>query len=135
MRRRNLIPIAILLSVAFNIGFAIISMQDDGGFNWPFFDLGPAVMQDSFYMRAPGLESPFGMIGDVPGGYSLYTGNPLQTGSSESWIGFLDSPEDWGVNIPNYDASTLVVALLFAIVPILVIIILGRRSYGSTKTQ
>ena len=55
MRRRNLIPIVILLSVVFNIGFAIISMQDVGGFNWPFFDLGPAVIQDSFYMRAPGL--------------------------------------------------------------------------------
>jgi hypothetical protein len=135
MRRRNLIPIVILLSVVFNIGFAIISMQDDERLNWPFFDLGPAVIQDSFYMRAPGLESPFGMIGDIPGGYSLYSGNPLQTGSLENWTGFLGSPEDWSVNIPNYDASTIVVALLFTVVPIFVIIILGRRSYGSTKTQ
>ena len=135
MRRRNLIPIVILLSVTFNIGFAICSMQDDEGFNWPFFDLGPAVIQDSFYMRAPGLESPFGMIGDVPGGYSLYSGNPLQTGSSENWTGFLSSPDDWNVNIPNYTASTIVVAFLFTVVPIFVIIILGRRSYGSTKTQ
>ena len=135
MRKRNLIPIVILLSVAFNIGFAIISMQDDGDFNWPFFDLGPAVMQDSFYMRAPGLESPFGMIGDIPGGYSLYTGNPLQTGSMENWTAFLRSSEDWGTIIPNYDANTIVIALLFAVVPIFVIIILGRRSYGSTKTQ
>jgi len=135
MRRRNLIPIVILLSVVFNIGFAIISMQDDGGFGWPFFDLGPAVIQDSFYMRAPGLESPFGIIGDIPGGYSLYSGNPLQTGSADNWTEFLGTLEDWGVSIPNYDTSTIVVALLFAIVPILVIIILGRRSYGSTKTQ
>jgi hypothetical protein len=135
MRRRNLIPIVILLTVVFNIGFAIISMQNDGGFSWPFFELGPAVIQDSFYARAPGLESPFGMIGDIPGGYSLYTGNPLQTGSADNWTEFLGTLEDWGVRIPNYDTNTIVVALLFAIVPILVIIILGRRSYGSTKTQ
>ena len=66
MRRRNLIPIAILLSVVFNIGFALIVTQGEGGIDWPFFDLGPAVIQDSLYVRAPGLESPYGMIGDVP---------------------------------------------------------------------
>jgi len=135
MRRRNLIPIVIVLSVAFNIGFAIISMQDDGGITWPFFELGPAVIQDSFYMRAPGLESPFGMIGDVPGGYSLYTGNPLQTGSSENWIGFLGVQDEWLINYPNTDVSTIVLAVLFTVIPFFVIIILGRRSYGSTKTQ
>ncbi len=135
MRRRNLIPIVILLSIAFNIGFALYTTQGDEGINWPFFDLGPAVIQDSFYMRAPGLESPYGMIGDVPGGYSLYTGNPLQTGTSENLTGFLGIQDEWSFNYPNYDVSTIVVALLFAVIPVLIIVILGRRSYGSTKTQ
>ncbi len=135
MRRRNLIPIVILLSVVFNIGFALFVTQGDAGIDWPFFDLGPAVIQDSYYARAPGLESPFGIIGDVPGGYSLYTGNPLQIVQSENLTGFLGVPNDWFVNYPNYDVSTLVAAFLFAVVPLVVIVILGRRSYGSTKTQ
>lgn len=135
MRRRSLIPIVIVLSVVFNISFAVYTMQEDGGVLWPFFDLGPAVIQDSSYMRAPGLETPYGIIGDVPGGYSLYTGNPLQTGSTENLTGFLGIQEFWGTTYAEYDISIIVVALLFATVPLFVIIILGRRSYGSTKTQ
>jgi hypothetical protein len=135
MRRRNLIPIAIVVSVAFNFGFALLSTQGDMGIVWPFYDLGPAVIQDSFYMRAPGLESPFGIIGDIPGGYSLYTGNPLQTSSQETLTGILGVQEDWMVTHPIYDVITVVVALLFAVVPFFAIIIIGRRSYGSSKTQ
>ncbi|MHA2353427.1 MAG: hypothetical protein ACXABX_09940 [Candidatus Thorarchaeota archaeon] len=135
MRRRNLIPIVIFVSVAFNIGFALYTTQGAVVINWPFFDLGPAVIQDSFYMRAPGLESPFGIIGDIPGGYSLYTGNPLETGTSENITGIPGILDNWMVNYPNYDVNTIIVALLFAVVPLFVIIILGRKSYGSTKTQ
>jgi hypothetical protein len=135
MRKWNLIPIVILLSVVFNIGFALFSAQGETGVNWPFFDLGPAVIQDSFYMRAPGLESPYGMIGDVPGGYSLYAGSPLQTGSSENLTWFLGFQDNWMIDILNYDISILMTALLFAVIPLFVIVILGRRSYGSTKTQ
>jgi len=133
MRRRNLIPIVIVLSVVFNFGFAIVITQE--GIDWPFFDLGPAVIQDSFYMRAPGLETPFGIIGDVPGGYSLYTGSPLQTGTSENITGLLGIQGDLMFGFQNYKMDVLVLALLFAIVPLFVILILGRRSYGSTKTQ
>jgi hypothetical protein len=111
------------------------SAQEDGRVSWPFFDLGPAVIQDSFYMRAPGLESPYGIIGDIPGGYSLYTGNPLQTGPAENLTGFLDFQENWMVSYANYSISTIVVAILFAAIPLFAIVILGRRSYGSTKTQ
>ena len=127
MRRRTLIPIVILLSFAFNIGFALLTTTGTSDINWPFADLGPAVIQDSFYMRAPGLESPFGMIGDVPGGYSLYIGNPLQTGPAESTTTFLE--------VQTLNTGTIVLALSFAVLPLLVIIVLGRRSYGSTKTQ
>jgi hypothetical protein len=133
MRKRKLIPVVIVLSVIFNFGFAILITQES--VDWPFFDLGPAVIQDSFYMRAPGLETPFGIIGDVPGGYSLYTGNPLQTGTSENVTGLLGIQGDLMFGIPNYNTGVLVLALLFAVVPLFVIFILGRRSYGSTKTQ
>ena len=135
MRKRSLIPIVILASVAFNIGFVILVNQGDGGFRWPFVDLGPAVIQDSFFVRAPGLESPYGMIGDVPGGYSLYTGNPLQTEPSENLTGVLGVQDEWEITFQQQDGSTLLVAVIFAVVPLLGIIILGRRSYGSAKTQ
>ena len=127
MQRRTLIPIVILLSFAFNIGFALLTTTGTSDITWPFADLGPAVIQDSFYMRAPGLESPFGMIGDVPGGYSLYIGNPLQTGPSDNTTMFLE--------VQTLHTGTIVLALSFAVLPLLVIIVLGRRSYGSTKTQ
>jgi hypothetical protein len=123
----------IILSVVFNFGFAIFVTQSS--VDWPFVDLGPAVIQDSFYMRAPGLETPFGIIGDVPGGYSLYTGNPLQTGTAENMTELLGISEDLLIGSPELRADVLVLAVIFAVVPFLIIFILGRRSYGSTKTQ
>jgi hypothetical protein len=135
MRKRSIIPILILASIAFNIGFALFTSHGERGIQWPFIDLGPAVIQDSYLARAPGLESPYGVIGDVPGGYSLYSGNPLQTGSSENLTGFLNIQDVWIVNYPNYNINTLLTAFLFSVIPILIIVILGRRSYGSTKTQ
>jgi hypothetical protein len=124
----------ILLSIIFNLGFAVFT-QGEVDTNWPFVELGPAVIQDSFYMRAPGLESPYGMIGDVPGGYSLYTGNPLQTGPLDNVSGFLDSDVSWIIHYPNYGINTIVIALMFTVIPLAVIVIIGRKSYGSTKTQ
>jgi hypothetical protein len=122
LRKRTLIPVAILLSVIFNIGFVLVN-QGNEILHWPFFELGPAVLQDSFFSRAPGLESVFGLIGDIPGGYSLYSGNPLQTG-------------DWGdLTGSTLNPQILIMGILFALIPILIVIILGRRSYGSTKTQ
>ena len=91
-------------------------------------------MQDSYYIRAPGLESPYGMIGDIPGGYPLYSGNPLQSGSPENLTDSIDSV-DWQFTAPALDMNTVLLAISFAIVPVALILILGRRSYGSTKTQ
>ena len=135
MRKRTLIPIAIICSIAFNVGFVIYHGQGNQNVHWLFFELGPAVLQDSFFARAPGLESPFGMIGDIPGGYSLYSGNPLQTEYLANLTGFSDSSEFWIFSPPTFSIQNLIIGLLFAIVPLISIIILGRRSYGSTKTQ
>ena len=88
-------------------------------------------MQDSYYIRSPGLESPFGMIGDIPGGYPLYSGNPLQSDIPEN----LTDSAEWQFSAPALDMNAVLLAISFAVVPIVLILILGRRSYGSTKTQ
>lgn len=134
LRKTVILPIIIGLSLVFNIGF-IVGLQ---GFNeaisWPFIDLGPAVMQDSYLIRAPGLESPFGMIGDIPGGYPLYLGNPLL--SEESMNNSASATSNlWNYGTPAFDTNILVIILCFAIIPIFIVVVLGRRSYGSSKTQ
>ncbi|MHA1135158.1 MAG: hypothetical protein ACTSSE_01585 [Candidatus Thorarchaeota archaeon] len=133
MKKKWIIPIVIALSLIFNIGFAL-SAQITNQTSWLFSDLGPAVMQDSYYIRSPGLESPYGMIGDIPGGYPVYLGNPLQSDSQGNFT-FSSDQVDWNYTAPTSDEGTLLLAIVFAIVPITLILILGRRSYGSTKTQ
>jgi hypothetical protein len=133
LRKKWIIPVVIAISLVFNFGYAL-TYQSGESQSWLFPDLGPAVMQDSYYIRAPGLESPYGMIGDIPGGYSLYYGNPLHSDLFDNYsiaIGTLD----WHYGVPAPDLSMIFLAIIFAAVPVTLIIILGRRSYGSTKTQ
>jgi hypothetical protein len=134
MRKRGMIPIIILLSLVLNIGYAITVQDSNRATQWPFFELGPSVIQDSFYVRAPGVESPFGIIGDVPGGYSLYTGNPLQSGKDNSLANFT-TPQLWVYGQPIIEMSVILLGVFFALIPVTLILFLGRRSYGSTKTQ
>ena len=135
MRKGSLLIIIILLTSAFNIGFILMSSSaDENQSVWPFYDLGPAIIQDSYYVRAPSLESPFGLIGDIPGGYSLYSGNPLQTYSfnMSEWIINQDA---MGLSETAFGPEQLFLALGFAIIPIIFVILLGRKSYGATKTR
>ena len=134
LRRRMLIPIIITISLLFNIGFALAIQNASQSSPWVFFDLGPAVMQDSYYIRTPGLESPYGMIGDIPGGYPIYSGNPLQSEQPENFTEFNENLF-WNYAPSTQNMSVLLLALVFAVVPVALILILGRRSYGSTKTQ
>jgi len=134
LRKKWLIPVAIILSLIFNIGFALAFQNTNQSSSWIFNDLGPAVMQDSYYIRSPGLESPYGMIGDVPGGYPLYSGNPLQSDSPENLTNSSNSA-DWQSSAPTLDMNTILLAISFTLVPVALIMVLGRRSYGSTKTQ
>ncbi|MCJ7817545.1 MAG: hypothetical protein MUP60_01735, partial [Candidatus Thorarchaeota archaeon] len=129
LRKKWIIPIAIAISLIFNIGFALTYQYTDQSSSWLFSDLGPAVMQDSYYIRAPGLESPYGMIGDIPGGYPLYSGNPLQSDSPENLTDSSDSI-DWQLSAPALDMNAVLLAISFAVVPVALILILGRRSYG-----
>jgi len=134
LRKKWIIPIIIVISLAFNFGFAFVYQHTDLTSSWFFTDLGPAVMQDSYYIRAPGLESPYGIIGDIPGGYPLYSGNPLQAGLHDNYTTPIGSTVwQYGPPIPNM--NTVILAIIFAAVPVALILILGRRSYGSTKTQ
>ena len=134
MKKKWIIPVVIVLSLIFNIGFALAFQNTNQSSSWIFNDLGPAVMQDSYYIRSPGLESPYGMIGDVPGGYPLYSGNPLQSDSPEN-LTDSSSTTGWQFSAPTLDMNVVLLAISFAIVPVTLILILGRRSYGSTKTQ
>jgi len=133
LRKKWIIPVVIVFSLIFNIGFAL-TFQNTNQSSWVFGDIGPAVMQDSYYIRSPGLESPFGMIGDIPGGYPLYSGNPLQSDSPEN-LTDLSGSIDWQFSTPALDMNAVLLAISFAVVPVVLILILGRRSYGSTKTQ
>jgi hypothetical protein len=128
LKKKWIIPVIIVLSLVFNFGFAFAIQNTDHTSFWLFEDIGPAVMQDSYYIRAPGLESPYGIIGDVPGGYPLYSGNPLQPYSPHN-------KTDWQLRAPAFELDTVILVISFAIVPLGIILILGRRSYGSTKTQ
>lgn len=133
MKKKWIIPIVIVLSLIFNIGIAL-SAQSINHTSWLFTDLGPAVMQDSFYVRSPGLESPYGIVGDIPGGYPIYVGNPLQSNSPDN-LTSSSNIVDWDYSGSTPEMGTVLLAIVFAIVPITLILILGRRSYGSTKTQ
>ena len=134
MRKSTVLVAIIFMSITFNIGYTIIAQTQDQTVRWPLFEIGPSIVQDSYYIRAPGLESPFGIIGDIPGGYSLYTGSPLQTESQDN---LTDSsvPQSWTYGLPRVEWSVILLGVLFAAVPLSLILLLGRKSYGSTKTQ
>ncbi|MHA2071309.1 MAG: hypothetical protein ACW985_05935, partial [Candidatus Thorarchaeota archaeon] len=126
----------ILSSTSFNVLIIIwTGVSNDAQTGWVFADLGPAVIQDSYHDRAPALESPFGVIGDIPGGYSLYSGNPLQSDGSYNLSDWIAGEALFPISDGAIQFDYLLIAALFAFVPLMVIIIAGRRSFGSAKTQ
>ena len=135
MRRSTAIALTILISTAFNIWVAIVIDSNATSYGWPFSELGPAILQDSYYSRAPGLETVYGTIGDVPGGYSLYSGSPLQDSDLNTTAALPHFAQPWPIFIQTIEGPMLMLAVLFAVVPLISIIIIGRRSYGSTKTR
>jgi hypothetical protein len=136
MKRRQLLVLLILASTAFNVLFIIgTGKESQTQLGWPFVDLGPAVIQDSYHNRAPVLESPLGMIGDVPGGYSPYSGNPLQNEAPDDLSGWIAGATPFFIEDSAIQIDYLLLAVLFAVIPLLVIIIAGRRSFGSAKTH
>ncbi len=135
MRRRQLIPIIMLLSIVFNIGFAFYINSTGSQTQWIFPELGPAVIQDAYHNRAPALESPFGQIGDIPGGYSLYRGSPLQRGVYDDLADWFESP-GFSIRVsPPIDITAFVLAVSLLVIPSMILIVVGRRSYGSSKTH
>ncbi len=134
--RKRMILIALLLSVSFNVlaAFAVSAFPRTSQ-AWLFPDLGPGILQDSYYSRAPALESLFGAIGDVPGGYSLYAGSPLQGGFNDNLSTWMVGSIPWRLSMPASEGSAIVAAIAVAALPLLIVFIFGRRSYGSTKTR
>ncbi|MFX1367667.1 MAG: hypothetical protein ACFFAY_03610 [Promethearchaeota archaeon] len=136
MRRKSLVVLLLTLSLGFNIGFFVLtSLFETLAPVWPFAELGPALVQDSYFGRAPALEAPFGMIGDVPGGYSLYAGNPLQADLSSNLTGWILGIEHVSLRPSLLAADILVAAVLTSFCPAFIIVIMGRKSFGSKKTQ
>jgi hypothetical protein len=135
LNKRILILVVFLASCLFNILFLTMTqIQADSDSGWIFPELGPAVIQDSYHNRAPGLESPFGMIGDIPGGYSLYSGNPLQTGVHENLTNWVNGPNQIMIQPLQPEIAPLFFSIALALIPIILVIVLGRKSYGASKT-
>ncbi|NHJ12655.1 MAG: hypothetical protein EAX95_03225 [Candidatus Thorarchaeota archaeon] len=135
-RKARLILFALTVALSFNVTFIVLyNSVAPASSSWPFLDLGPGLMQDSYSNRAPSLESPFGMIGDIPGGYSLYAGCPLQPNPPDTLLPWIPSVDSWAFQSPSEDIGMALVAFLVSIVPLGVVLLLGRKSFGSAKTQ
>ena len=136
MRRKSLLVLLLAVSLSFNIGFFVLaSVLNVQAPSWPFAELGPALVQDSYSGRAPSLEAPFGMIGDVPGGYSLYMGNPLQESPSSNLSEWIDGIEYVVFYANPLQADVLIAVILVSLCPIVTVIAIGRKSFGSKKTR
>ncbi len=136
MTRRQVLVLLMLASTSFNVLFIVVfGAGSETSSGWPFVDIGPAVTQDSYHDRAPALESPFGMIGDIPGGYSLYSGNPLQNEIPGDLRGWFSGDAPFVIERQDVQLDYLLLAAVISIVPLLIVVIAGRRSFGSAETQ
>ncbi|MFW9977890.1 MAG: hypothetical protein ACFFEJ_07420 [Candidatus Thorarchaeota archaeon] len=123
MNRKKVLLVVIMASITFNALFIFGQSEDViERPSWLFPELGPAVIQDSSFGRAPALESPIGIIENLPGLYPIYEGNPLQQ--------INDTSTGWTFRI-----GPLVLAIALSAIPIAIVLLLGRRSYGASKTQ
>ncbi|RDE13125.1 MAG: hypothetical protein C4K47_06565, partial [Candidatus Thorarchaeota archaeon] len=91
--------------------------------------------QDSYHDQAPILESLYGMIGDVPGGYSFYAGSPLQSNANQNLSPIIDSRISWVLPGVALNLQMVLLAALIATIPLLIVSAIGRRSYGTAKTR
>jgi hypothetical protein len=136
LKKSSALILILLVSVVFNLGFFIAhSLAGHTSMEWPLSDLGPAVIQDSYYGGAMALESPFGMIGVVPGGYSPYFGNPLQDSTYLPYSDWIDSQAPIELMEPFIDMNMLLIAAILLAMPITFVYAIGRRSYGATKAH
>ncbi len=103
--------------------------------HWLFPEMGPAVLQDSYFFRAPALESPFGIIGDVPGGYSVYSGSPLVADTPSELADWIYGSETLRLGAYRPDLSAVLFASVPLVILVAVLLLLGRRSYGASKTH
>ncbi len=112
-----------------------VTSSTRGQVDWLFPELGPAVIQDTQYGRAPMLDSPFSLFGDVPGGYSPYWGNPLVDELAIDGWEWVELQEGLNPRAYTADIGILLQGLLITVVPLIVVLFAGRRSYGTSKTR
>jgi len=121
--------------ILFNI-VAVLVLSTTTVSSWPFPELGVSVFQDSYHNRAPILESPFGVIGDIPGGYPFYAGSPLVgIPVSDRPSSVVAETGSLTVCASQPGIDMLILALAIAIIPLSLVILLGRRSYGMATTR
>jgi hypothetical protein len=135
MRKGAFLVVTTALTVLV-VSMTLVAMSSrQGPTDWLFPELGPAVIQDTQYGRAPILDSPFSPFGDVPGGYSPYWGNPLVDELAiDDWEN-IELQEELNLQGPEPDISILLQGLLITVVPLTVVFVAGRRSYGTSKTR
>ncbi len=134
MNRQRIMIIVLVGTVVFNILFSLWAVFNVDTTSWFLIDLGPAIIQDSYFYGAPSLESPFGMIGDVPGGYSLYNGGVFDGFKEVNLSEWMIGNELITFGTPPIDYMPIILAIAFTMLPLTIILVIGRRSYGSAKT-
>lgn len=120
--------------MTFNVGMILITLGSRERGAWWAPEVGPAVLQDTYTGRSPGLETSYGLIGDVPGGYSLYHGSPLIRFQEDTYQPALDS----NIEIdepPVALTDPIILALLLTLTPVGIVLLFGGRSYGVAKAH
>ena len=135
MRRTSVVLLLVFSSLASAMLLLLGAFINPDVSHWLFPEMGPAVLQDSYLFRAPALESPFGIIGDVPGGYSVYSGSPLVADSPSEFADWIYGSETLKLAAYCPDLSVVLFASVPFILLVAVLLLLGRRSYGASKTH
>lgn len=134
---RKVIATCAVVLVLFSIGFAFLIGSGSGAtIVWPFPELGPSIIQDSYSFRAPILETLHGILGDSPGGYSLYRGSPIVSPFRHIDTMPVHIPfEVYPVATQEDNLQILALFALFSIIPPAIVFLIGRSSYGRKKAR
>lgn len=134
---KQIILASVVILVFFSIAsvFLFTTTNPEIGI-WPFPELGPSIIQDSYSFRAPILETIHGILGDIPGGYSLYRGSPVVSPIMHEDTVSVDIPFQPDLIGPrSANLQTMLLLIVFSLIPPTIVILLGRSSYGRKKAR
>lgn len=137
MKQKKAVVASVVVLVSFGIASTFLFSRTNLGIGiWPFPELGPSIVQDSYSFRSPILETVHGVLGDIPGGYSLYRGNPIVSPIMHENPISVDIPFQTypvGPQLSNLEVITLLI--VSSLIPPAIIILIGRSSYGRKKAR